>query len=63
MLSDVNPHVSALERAFQIARSGQYATVAQIRIALTKEGYSINQLEGPELIKQLRLIIKATIRP
>jgi hypothetical protein len=58
MMSGMNPNVSALERAFQMASSGQYATVAEIRMALTKEGYSASQLEGPELTKQLQSIIK-----
>jgi hypothetical protein len=58
MVSGTDPNVSALERAFQMARSGQYATVAKIRMALTKEGYSASQVEGPELIRQLQSITK-----
>ena len=49
---------TALERAFQIARSGHAASVEEIRTALKKEGYLSSQVEGPHLSRQLRAIIK-----
>jgi hypothetical protein len=50
-------NVSALERAFDLARSGKYKTVSDIRLRLKQEGYSDAQLIGPGLQKQLRTII------
>lgn len=43
-----------LERAFQLARSGEYAGVDQIRRQLRTEGFDTGQLSGPQLMKQLR---------
>jgi hypothetical protein len=45
-----------LERAFALARTGEYAGVAEIKAQLKAEGYSTAQLEGPSLLRQLRLI-------
>mgnify|MGYP006983099412 CR=1 FL=1 len=50
---------TALERAFELARSGRYPTVELIRRAVSAEGYFQNQLEGRELSRQLRSIIAA----
>jgi uncharacterized protein YbgA (DUF1722 family) len=55
----MNQNISALERAFAIARSGQAATVDEIKAALHREGYLSNQLEGPLLRSQLKAFIKA----
>lgn len=46
-----------LERAFELAKSGDYSTVDLIRRRLRSEGYHTNQIEGPTLGKQLRHII------
>ena len=45
-----------IERAFEMARSGQYARVADLEKALFGEGYprSSGQLMAPTLRKQLR---------
>ena len=48
-----------LERAFALARTGEYASVAEIRIQLHAEGYETNQLMGPTLFKQLRSLCDA----
>jgi hypothetical protein len=45
---------TTLERAFTLARSGDYGGVAEIRTQLRAEGYATSQLEGPSLMKQLR---------
>ena len=47
---------TALERAFELARSGDYAGVAEIRVKLIAEGYPRTQLEGPILTRQLRTL-------
>ena len=43
-----------LERAFALARTGDYSGVAEIRAQLKVEGYSLSQLEGRSLSRQLR---------
>jgi hypothetical protein len=45
---------TTLERAFALARSGDYPGVSGIRRQLKAEGYSILLLEGPALMRQLR---------
>jgi hypothetical protein len=50
--------MSELERAFELARSGGCATVADIRKRLQSEGYSGEQVSGAVLSKQLRALIK-----
>lgn len=58
MLGAMKVGVSPLERAFQIARSGNVGTVQEIKTALEREGYSSWVIEGPTLSKQLRKIIQ-----
>jgi hypothetical protein len=48
-----------LERAFALARTGDYADVAEIRARLKVEGYEVSQLVGGTLLKQLRLLCAA----
>ena len=53
-------HLTTIERAFALARSGKYATVTSIRKQLRVEGYQDkSQFQGPALYKQLRLLILA----
>lgn len=56
--SAMKPNVTPLERAFQLARSGDVATVQEILRALHMEGYSGAQIEGGLLLKQLRALMK-----
>ena len=39
--------LTAVERAFQLARSGSVAGLADITTSLNREGYYANQIEGP----------------
>ncbi len=57
--SRMDQNKTALERAFELARSGRYPTVDTIRRAISAEGYFQNQIEGRELSRQLREIIAA----
>ena len=43
-----------LERAFTLAKSGQYRNVTAVRDQLKAEGYTLRELEGPMLMRQLR---------
>jgi hypothetical protein len=49
---------SALERAFELARSGRCKSVQEIRTVLKSEGYWVSQIEGKFLSAQLRTLIK-----
>jgi hypothetical protein len=53
--------VTALERAFQLARSGHMATVENIKKRLKQEGYDERAVAdgGPSLTTQLRGLIRA----
>ena len=52
-------NLSALERAFQLARSGQVIDVKDIKAQLKREGYDLAQITGSLLVRQLQRIIKA----
>jgi len=49
----MKPNTSTLERAFELASSGLYPTVSQIRLKLAREGYPYRLVHGRELKKQL----------
>ena len=51
-------HISQLERAFELARSGRCATVADIKRKLREEGYQDDQIEGPSLFAQLNSLMR-----
>lgn len=46
--------LTALERAFELARSGECHGTDEIRKRLNAEGYSGQQVTGPTLLRQLR---------
>jgi hypothetical protein len=52
--------MTTLERAFELAKSGDYESVTEIRAKLKAEGYALSQLEGPSLNRQLRELCKAS---
>jgi hypothetical protein len=49
-------HPTPVERAFELARSGQHATVDEIRQQMKREGLDHAQISGPVLLKQLRTL-------
>jgi hypothetical protein len=49
---------TALERAFELARSGRYLRLDQLLRRLNKEGYLGEQVTGPAIRKQLNQAIK-----
>jgi hypothetical protein len=57
-LSGMDHRMTALERAFDLARSGQVSGLSEIVAALRREGYSRDQIEGPVLRRQLTSLIK-----
>jgi hypothetical protein len=50
--------MTALERAFQLARSGEVSGLTEIRKILNRDGYYGDQIEGPALPRQLADLIK-----
>lgn len=53
----MNQNQSPIERAFELAQSGRFNKVSDIKRQLLDEGFSISQIEGPLLFKQLRAAI------
>jgi hypothetical protein len=60
----VNPCVDEVERAFQLAKTGLYQTIGEIKKKLIAEGYWGNRITGPVLMRQLRqeLERRSTVR-
>ena len=54
----MNNRPTAIERAFELASTGYFQRVEEIRRAVTREGYPESHLDGPFLSKQLREAIK-----
>ncbi len=54
---------TTLERAFELARSGRFTTVSELKLAVAAEGYDRKQLEGGALSRQLSALIKAAMPP
>ena len=47
---------TALERAFALAQSGDCAGPGEIKAQLKQEGFSVDQVSGPTLMRQLRAL-------
>ena len=56
----MNSRPTALERAFELARSGAYENLTALRRVLEAEGHSRRLIEGRALIRQLNDICKAS---
>jgi transketolase N-terminal domain/subunit len=54
----MDQNTSALERAFQLAKSGRCASVQDVKRDMKKEGYSVSQVTGRMLQKQLNALIE-----
>lgn len=50
----MNPNVSEIERAFQLAKSGAYRSIDEIKKRLAAEGYWGRHITGRVLLRQLR---------
>jgi hypothetical protein len=57
-----SPSISPLERAFQLARSGQCRTTQEIRKVLKDEGHDTYLVVGPYLMRQLRVLMDDAAR-
>jgi hypothetical protein len=56
------PSTTELERAFQLAKSGECRSVDEIRKKLGREGYYATQVTGKGLMLQLQAIIAAGLK-
>lgn len=48
---------TAIERAFELASSGEVTSLSELRRALAGEGYPTAQVVGPQMMRQLRLLM------
>jgi hypothetical protein len=55
----MDSNTTTLERAFQLAQSGDCASIKDIRSRLKVESYDVSPLQGPTLFAQLRKLIRA----
>jgi hypothetical protein len=55
----MDPKKTTVERAFELARSGQCRTINEIRQQLKIEGYNEGLIVGRTLLLQLRTIMAA----
>jgi len=55
----MEPDKSAIERAFELAQTGLFLQVEEIRERLRSEGYLTASITGPTLRGQLKLLIEA----
>jgi hypothetical protein len=54
----MDQNVTSIERAFQLAKSGDCASISDIKKSLQRDGYTAGQITGPLLLKQLRVAIR-----
>lgn len=61
----IDPILTAVERAFELAKSGQLTSLEDLKKKLSDEGYDACQIEGSALASQLKKLIKIAqrIRP
>jgi hypothetical protein len=58
----MDPSTTELERAFQLAKSGECRSVDEIRKKLSQEGYYATQVTGKGLMRQLQAIMAAGLK-
>ena len=54
----MDPNRTAIERAFELARTGLYFEIAEIKDRLMGEGYFTDSITGPTLRAQLKSLMK-----
>jgi hypothetical protein len=59
----MDQHPTALERAFELARSGRVKDISEIRAVLKRERYDVDQLQGRQLTMQLQKLINDAKTP
>ena len=61
-MTAMHQNMTTIERAFQLARSGQVETLRDLKQVLKSEGYSQEQIEGRSLLTQLKNAIAEATR-
>ncbi len=60
MLSAMDTRLTAIERAFELAKAGTMLNLTDLRARLNREGFAASQVAGSLLTRQLRdLILKS----
>src|SRR5271165_385674 len=59
MLLGMDHRMTALEKAFDLARSGEVSSNSDIVDSLKRHGYDTGQMQGPALRRQLTALIRA----
>ena len=54
----MEPNVNAIERAFELARTGRCLSIREIHARLRTEGYSQHLVVGRYLLAQLRQLMR-----
>jgi hypothetical protein len=54
----MKPNVNTLERAFELARTGEFDSIGQLKSRLDQEGYPSGLVVGPYLTGQLRDLMR-----
>ena len=57
----MEPNVTPLERAFQLAKTGRYVDVGEIKLRLKQEGYAQDQVQARSLNRQLQELIRVAV--
>ena len=57
-LQGMQANTTALERAFELARSGACISIVEIKQRLNAEGYSNDVIVGRQLLAQLKAVIE-----
>jgi hypothetical protein len=55
--------VTVIERAFELARSGEFESLDKIKARLSREGYEREQIFGRQLSRQLNEAMRQAKRP
>jgi hypothetical protein len=55
----MEPNKTAIERAFELARTGRYSDVSEIKDRMRNEGYFTDTVTGPILRAQLKRLMEA----
>jgi hypothetical protein len=50
-------NMTAIERAFELAKSGRYVTLGQIKYRLHVEGYFADAITGTQLCERLKALM------
>jgi hypothetical protein len=58
----MKPYITAIERAFELAKSGKFLYVSEIRERLRFEGYYTETISGPLLVSQLKDAIVSALK-